>query len=287
MFDVLGNVPAPETCGDLVALMQAVIRAAPEYLPSRDTPFLTCMLAELNDYVPEHVSERDGTRPFRELPLRLLELSLHEWVESAIASENPLLSTYRLAACEWIDAHVAGHYFHEPHGELRSVLKLGTNEGRLPFLHDSSFKRHVSVGCIGGRVVRFEVPSDARLVLRSAKDVNLPGTGIFRVERSHLSQNQPGENAQFDVVQNDLEQFNLLDNFAFFGQLAVDGSVFESRASDEKHEHRPMLTGHLPIAWLTHASSERCHVWECWAKPDVPLPTNWFAIRCAPLLGRR
>lgn len=277
VFESSIHLPKPDTCGELIELFRALLMSWPEYVRPTDVPFLLAQLADLEAF-PNPI-ERWGSEPklFRDLESARLEHGLHEWVSSSLRSNNPLLSTYRLALCEFMEAHLAGHYFYDPPGRILPLFdREQWSDSKLRFLNEASFKRELTMNVLNGLVVSYEAPASVELRARVGGGRVPPSRGLFRVERCHMSQGQSGDFYDVEVFDPQAIEFDLLEAFTFYGRFATSNDVLTSPEWWNGRTFRALAAGMLPVRWITHASSVRGYEHDRWPEPDVQMPRTWL-----------
>lgn len=261
--------------GKLLTGILAFLHAKPDVVHRADVARHATMVREFMDYVVDRSIAGQATHvPVPEMPIRLLEWALHDWVESywrPARGGNPLLLSFAINTAELVAAIAFGSSLWSSsrgRADVLPVVDVEEHEKSIRFLNDSGFKRQVSMDSVAGMIVIARLPTE--VVVRELADFPILSESLERdsvlgakLVRCHLSQGSPTDpRTDFAFEDSTAPTFDITNGFEFRAELLVvegngtrrpwrPGEAWTTFRADGRSIYFPIIA--LPARWITHA----------------------------------
>lgn len=189
-----------DTCDKLILSLLGLLKSEPIYIKPVDIKWLTAMLVHLlncDEVSYHHYIKNQPVTSVKDLPIRLIGGYLERWVRVFQGeSYHPMLPTYALATCEFINSHISGSYQHLPGDDIVSLWEIKPwvnfsereNGCVMRFVYDKTFKKnfteqsaHLLLAC--------ELPAGVEITFPSLRDdIIVKGAFDFHMKRCYLSE---------------------------------------------------------------------------------------------------
>jgi len=255
------NLTLETSCEELIYYLLSLLTDKPEYIRPSDIRWLSAMLIHLLETKIDYKNHwNENITSISNLPIKRIASYLETWVWSFFKDNwHPLLPSFALATCQFIDAHLFGFYERANSTQYTSWKikpwfqgkeNRNFNDRKIWFLNDKQFKKEFTEK-MGYLTVACTIPNGSLLTLPSyiSPDVSGPANFDIEMKRCYLS-TSTSDPIFCSGKESDNSLFDIFSDFEFTGDiLSINGEKL----------HRNHLGARIPARWaigIKHYDSE-------------------------------
>ena len=279
--------------GTFLDAFESIAKLEPPYLHATDWQRHFEIIQILKEFSVTEFN-RDAARhdvPIVGLPLDRLGNVLYRWVESITESQtsHPLAATFALDTARVLDAHAYGdlsNYFDGGGDDPIELVAMVAGKRPYEIYVDKQLKKTISQYTIGNMHVLAQLPADCRASFNDQEITITTYDICFRPLRCHQSWTREEEDSHNLTLQTEAFPWRRVRDFRFHGQFLVncrndvpdnrrDWWNFRPTFAEPNSTEGWLVTGYLPIPWITHCGYD---TFQQEALMDVP--EHWLSFEC-------